>query len=815
MKIERTWTISNWCTYDPNGTCIYVPNPNPNATVNNPQNLQGPVVSNIDPDLDPTNPWRATKVPITPGASPTNYMIFWSSTANCYQYKQIIKILDTEDPIVSNCPDTVVTYCDLSVNDNLLWNQSYWWDETHDLHDLCEGDAPASITATDSCSGSYLNFSFLLFLDTDGNGTMETVVNSNNPPAPGTVNFNNLNTPNYGGGTPQVFDGRNVPDNQLYRWAAHVTKTGSVATASVQWKTLAQMPSPNNPNGLPGIPAQLPAGKHKIKWLVTDGCGNETSCEFEFEVKDCKAPSIVCHNGLSVNIMPTDMITLFGTDFLQYAEDNCTPPTANVAGPNQLAFAVRKAGAGTGFPVDPVTGMPILSVTFDCTELGTQQVELWAMDAAGNADFCVASVDIQDNAGYCTSDALTVAGALMTEMDEGVEDANVNLQGTTPTGAQVNFNDMTDDDGAFVFANAVPVNSDYVVTPSKDDNPLNGVSTYDLVLISKHILGLEPLNSPYKMIAADANKSNSITTFDIVEIRKLILGIYSELPNNTSWRFVDADYVFPQPDNPWVVQFPETKSVTDVQVHQLSDDFVGVKIGDVNNTVIPNSLVTADDRTDGTLLFDVDDRTVKAGETFNVTFKAAEKAHGWQFTMSLAGLEVVNIVENEKVKVANFGIFADALTTSVDIPASAEKGEFTVTFRAAKAGNLSEMLGVSSRITRAEAYDLNKNRLDVAFRFNNGTTSVVSGVGFELYQNQPNPFINKTIIGFHLPEATEATLTIYDEMGRLLFTQKGQFAKGYNAIPLERAMLSTTGLKYYTLETATDSATKKMIQTKQ
>ncbi|MBK7937144.1 MAG: hypothetical protein IPJ82_08605 [Lewinellaceae bacterium] len=99
------------------------------------------------------------------------------------------------------------------------------------------------------------------------------------------------------------------------------------------------------------------------------------------------------------------------------------------------------------------------------------------------------------------------------------------------------------------------------MTPTKDDNPLNGVSTYDLVLISKHILGLEPLNSPYKMIAADANKSNSITTFDIVEIRKLILGIYNELPNNTSWRFVDKDYVFPQPTNPFATTFPETKSV--------------------------------------------------------------------------------------------------------------------------------------------------------------------------------------------------------------------------------------------------------------
>jgi hypothetical protein len=88
------------------------------------------------------------------------------------------------------------------------------------------------------------------------------------------------------------------------------------------------------------------------------------------------------------------------------------------------------------------------------------------------------------------------------------------------------------------------------VTPTKDDNPLNGVSTYDLVLISKHILGLEPLGTPYKMIAADANKSGSITTFDIVELRKLILGIYTDLPNNTSWRFIDRGLPVPEREQP-------------------------------------------------------------------------------------------------------------------------------------------------------------------------------------------------------------------------------------------------------------------------
>ncbi|MBK7936581.1 MAG: T9SS type A sorting domain-containing protein [Lewinellaceae bacterium] len=815
MKIERTWTIINWCTHNPNADCIYVPNPNPNATSNSPQNLPGPIVS---PFGTPA-PWAPTVAAISPGATPTNYSVFWSASANCYKYKQIIKITDTEDPIVSNCPDTLVTFCDLSVNDNTIWNQSYWWDDKHDLHDLCEGDAPLSIVATDSCSGSFLNISFLLFIDTDNDGTMETVISSNNPPAAGTVNFNNLNTPNFGGGTPQVFDGRPVPANEVYRWAVHQQVTGTARTATVQWKTLAQMPTPTNQLGVAGVPAQLPYGKHKIKWIVTDGCGNESVCEYNFEVKDCKAPTVVCHNGLSVNIMPTDMVQLWATDFLQYAEDNCTPPTPYTAGPNQLVFAIREVGAGVGFPLNP-DGTPQNSVTFTCADLGIQHVQLWAMDMAGNADYCETTVDVQDNNNNCAPDdpdKVTVAGALMTETDEGVEEANVNLQGTPPNGGTaVSVFNLSDDQGLYIFNDAVPLGSDYTVTPTKDDNPLNGVSTYDLVLISKHILGLEPLSSPYKMIAADANKSNSITTFDIVEIRKLILGIYSDLPNNSSWRFVDQDFVFPQPNNPFATQFPETKSVADVQNDQLADDFVGVKIGDVNNTVIANSLMSTDDRATSTLLFDLQDRKVKAGELFEVTMTAAEKVQGYQFTLNLAGLEVVDIVESDHVKRGNFGVFDDALTTSVDVPtaSAAVPSEFTVTLRATKSGLLSNMMGISSRITRAEAYGLTNDRKDVALRFNNGTTSTIAGVGFELYQNQPNPFVNKTLIGFHLPEATEATLTVYDETGRLLFTQQGQFGKGYNTIAIDRALLETTGVMYYQLETDTDSATKKMIQTK-
>jgi hypothetical protein len=326
------------------------------------------------------------------------------------------------------------------------------------------------------------------------------------------------------------------------------------------------------------------------------------------------------------------------------------------------------------------------------------------------------------------------------------------------------------------------------------------------VLISKHILGLEPLNSPYKMIAADANKSGSITTFDIVEIRKLILGIYTELPNNTSWRFVDKSFSFPNVTNPFQTAFPEVINIANATAHQLNQDFTGVKIGDVNGNAVANATMQAEERTAGTAIFDIEDRDVKAGEEFEVSFKSAEALQGFQFTATLDGLTAVDVVSAENVNASNFNLAAaNAMAVSIDGAQS-----FTVRFRADKAGKLSQMLGVSGAITRAEAYG-DAGRLGVAFRFDGKT---ISGVGFELYQNQPNPFVNKTFVGFFLPEAAEATLSIFDESGRVVYQQKGQFAKGENTISLDRALINTTGLLFYKLETATDSATKKMIQAK-
>jgi Cohesin domain len=197
---------------------------------------------------------------------------------------------------------------------------------------------------------------------------------------------------------------------------------------------------------------------------------------------------------------------------------------------------------------------------------------------------------------------------------------------------------------------------DYTITPALDTDPLNGVTTYDLVLISRHILGLEPLDNPYKMIAADANKSNAITTFDIVEIRKLILGIYANLPANTSWRFINKSQVFSQYNNPFADPIQENIKVSSTTHPPYN--FVGVKTGDVNNTAVANQKTT--DLPDLTLAWPNTTAKTEQTITIPVTYTGTEPLEaiqlGLQFDPSKLTLIGPSKGDLEGFSLDNFGL---------------------------------------------------------------------------------------------------------------------------------------------------------------
>ena len=136
---------------------------------------------------------------------------------------------------------------------------------------------------------------------------------------------------------------------------------------------------------------------------------------------------------------------------------------------------------------------------------------------------------------------------------------------------------------------------------------------------------------------------------------------------------------------------------------------------------------------------------------------------------------------------------------------------FTLNFLAKMDTNLSEAINLDDKYTKAEAYNSKNEVSDLQLLFNNVEQEISTVDDFELFQNNPNPFSEKTRIGFTLPEAQYATLKIYDVTGKVNFEYSDTFARGFNEISLNGEVLKTEGTMYYQLSSEKYNATRKMI----
>lgn len=543
-------------------------------------------------------------------------------------------------------------------------------------------------------------------------------------------------------------------------------------------------------------------GNYSLTFTINDQCGDSILYIHDFIVKDAKLPTPVCMVGIPTVLMPSSgSVTVWASNFQSgNSSDNCT------------AYDDLK------FSFSPDENM--VSLTINCTDIpadGLFPISLYVTDEAGNQDFCSTLVSIQDPNGVCCSSCYpSVFGKVENENQEGIEEVTVSLN----TGGSMNPSPInTGADGLYNF-NIWPTEG-YIVTPKKDINYLNGVTTYDLVLISKHILGTQLLDSPYKMIAADANNSKSITTLDIVKLRALILHIDDELEYNESWRFVNAYYSFPNPNNPWHEEFPETHQFVNYVGIYDPGNFVAIKIGDVNGTASPNSLLGSDVRTfAGKITIHLQNKKITKEEKFTVDFRAEDfkNIEGYQFTLGFEKevVEFVEVIPNlEGLEEGNFGLTKleeGKITTSwnssegIDLEKNAIL--FSMTFKAKSAGETANIFKINSHYTTAEAYSGN-DLFEVEIS-NDSVRNTTFANDFELYQNAPNPFRNETTISFYLPKSEIVILKIYDLSGRVLNQMELEGKEGFNSKKI-RVDFAATGVLYYQLETATETAIKKMI----
>ncbi len=445
---------------------------------------------------------------------------------------------------------------------------------------------------------------------------------------------------------------------------------------------------------------------------------------------------------------------------------------------------------------------------------GTHRIRWLADDACGNETTCEYTFSVQNAAGICGADMVPISGNIQTEAGAGVEAVNVRLNRVlagVPDWTQTSVTDANGD-----YSTQAPSGGSYTLAPELDVAPLNGVSTLDMLLINKHILGQDTLDSPFKIIAADANKSRSITTFDIVELRKLILGVYSKLPNNTSWRFVDAGFVFPQPENPLQTVFPETiTGLNHTPQNPPVHDFIAVKVGDVNGNASPGVMAaTPVSRDAAPIRLTIPDRVVHAGDTVDVRLAFPEPVAGFQLTLALVGMDVLDVLPGPGMGGEHFAVFPEDGLLTVSWTGAGTPA-FVLRLRADRSGRLSDQIHLSRQIAVPEAYlasETGYRIADLVLHVEDGDYVYSPTAGLELYQNRPNPVSNSTQIRFFLPESGTATLRVNAPDGRLVFEKSGYFRTGLHSIPLHREQFGgATGVFFYTLETGKETRTKRMI----
>ncbi|MEM1119309.1 MAG: cohesin domain-containing protein, partial [Bacteroidota bacterium] len=534
-----------------------------------------------------------------------------------------------------------------------------------------------------------------------------------------------------------------------------------------------------------------PIGTHTIRYVVSDGCGNISTCEMTVTVEDRHAPTAVCKYGLTISLTAGGFVNVPANAINSGSYDNCS-------GEDNLTYELSPN-------------------YFTCADTGEQVINLIVTDQYGNSEFCSTSIFIQDNSNVCGggSSFTAIGGRIFTEDGSPMEEVPVQISGG------VDKMGYTDDAGGYLFENLSRL-STYTVRPMADENYGEGLSTFDLLLIRKHVLGITPLDSPYKIIAADVNNSGTITSYDMVIIRQVVLGSRMDFPNNTSWKYIDASYQFPDPRNPFLDEVPQFRDYKKLLVNDLERDFIGVKIGDVNNSASPMAMVGGSRNQKETLHFAVEDIAMKAGFEYRVPFKAKDllNIQGYQFTIDFDEhlLHLNEVISGEPITMGanNFGLQQTAngkVTTSWenagDVRTDDETVLFTLVFTAQSAAQLSEAMEVNSSITLAEAYNTRDELMNVDLQFINDH----SNDKWQLHQNRPNPFRGQTTISFTLPTSTEGTISIYDINGRLLKSYYGKYAQGYNEVAVDLSDIHTrTGVLYYHLQTPVSKRlSKKMV----
>ncbi|MEM7573230.1 MAG: T9SS type A sorting domain-containing protein [Bacteroidota bacterium] len=584
------------------------------------------------------------------------------------------------------------------------------------------------------------------------------------------------------------------------------------------------------------IEVELPVGNHTYMVRYIDGCDNSSSASIPVEVYDCSIPLPTCYSGLILDLEElTQPVDIDGDGILDgaavFADANVLASCAITDCSGELTFSVNRVG-DTPDRTNNLVGLT-------CNDRYTVELEVYMWDNAFNPtavqpdgsvggpnwEMCLVEVSVQDPDELCPDCSgegqLTIAGEIRTSAGVSVENVEVNLTGS------MNTLQLTDEGGNYRFEGME--GGDYVLQPYKNDNPTNGLSTLDALILHRHLLGVEMITDPYVWMAADANGDGSLSTLDLLMIRGIILGTFEEFVGNTSWRFFDASAVMTMPEEGGMpVGVAESIVIENIVDCAFDHNFMAVKIGDLDKSAVANSQLGAQSGTEGRTDLEshplrMEDQWLKAGETYRLPVRSAdlERLSGFQFTLAANSDVQLLAAEPALLGAEHLGqsrLDRNLVSISWNQAAEQVSGDailFYLELTTNRSTSVNELFRLVDLPTQVEAYDLDREALPLHLHFVTQPILVTQteelGESFELLQNFPNPFSTNTNIRFYLPQAGEAQLELRDAAGRVVRTYNQAYPAGYNLIQVEGRDLAA-GLYYYSLRANGEIRNRTMVK---
>lgn len=557
------------------------------------------------------------------------------------------------------------------------------------------------------------------------------------------------------------------------------------------------------------ISAVLPFGEHILYWDIDDGCSNVASCARNIRVQDGKSPTPVCRTGLITVVMPVfGMVTVPARSLDVGSFDNCTSE-------EDLQFSYSENISDSLLIINCDSLANNGSDTFD--------VRIYVTDQSGLSDYCTTRVIVQDNDQVCASTVTAqVKGQIIGPAGDPVEGGSISL---VASAYDQLLQSIPAENGKFAFEYRMPeklLQSGLALEASKIGNASEGLSVADIVIIQRHLLGLETITLPEVLLAADVDGSGGITAKDLLAIRRMILGLDNEFPNGTpAWQLINDEEIklFGKINSRHTVNAP-------VEVPR-EYNWYAIKTGDVNRSWSLSQGSTLNARTEEDFIFYIekDLSTQQSLVAFSVKAEEMSWLSGFQGTFEFdpQSLEFVSVVpgilkvnnDNLNLHKLEEGFLPFVWAGKQGVSIEAGQVLFTLFFKTKQRENPEDPFELDFGSGTVEAQGVNGDgnviRVILSPKDNGGATTIEDTKAYPLY---PNPSNATVTLPIDLSSDEDVSIIVYNLQGQILWQRSFRLLAGRRNLELILDELANNGVYLLRVQAGNYRQTERLVLVK-